>query len=428
MIVTQPRRAVVVALALWAAMTGSAVHAADPDPDAGALALESAPIDPPAASGGGLKLSLEAAVGRAWLRGQGAEHRSLRRGSVDVVYATRFAPQWQFVFSDRVDALHPHDGDATVNSLRELYVGWQDPAAQWAAEVGRVNLRQGPALGFNPTDFFRDGALRVSTTVNPLLVREYRLGSVMVRAQRMWADGSLSVALSPELDDRPDSEGWSADLGATNARDRLLLSLSTRWSASTSSQLHLYAERGGRPQVGASLSSLLGDATVLYAEWAWSREPSLLHRAQGQESARQSGHRAAAGLTYSTSTRLSLTAELEYNDFALSSNERKALATAAPALFGAYFFEAQRRQDLAARRSVMLYAKQTDAVWRNLDLTALVRTNPGDRSTMGWLEVRYHFPNVDLSLQALQYRGRAGSEYGSSPYRRSVQALATVYF
>ena len=428
MIFRQQWRAMAGALVICAAWPGHEALAADADPDAAALALESAPEDPQPPAGRGLKLALEAAVGRAQERASGGQHRSLRRGSLDLVYSARLAPRWQFVLSDRVDALHPHERDTTVNSLRELYVGWQDEAAQWGVEAGRVNLRQGPALGFNPTDFFRDGALRVSTTVNPLLVREYRLGSVMLRAQRMWADGSLCSAQSRPKAEHTTNEGWSGDLGATNKRDRALLSLSTRWSASTSSQLHLQAERGGRPQVGASFSSLVGDATVFYGEWSWSREPTLLQRALRQDAPRKDGHRLAAGLTYTTASKLSLTAEFEHNDFALSSAERRTLVATAPGLFGAYLLEANRRQDLAARQSVMLYAKQTDAIWRNLDLTALVRTNPGDHSTLSWVELRYRFTRFDLSVQGLSYRGRAGSEYGSSPYRNSVQAVATVYF
>lgn len=419
-----PGAAVLLALALLAAAPSAG--AADPDPDADALALQTAP-ESKAEPAGGLKLSLEAALGQAKLRSAGGS-QTLRRASVDLVYTTRFDKQWRFTLSDRLDSLHPNDGEATVNSLRELYVGWQDPGANWLVEFGRVNLRQGPGLGFNPTDFFRDGALRVSTTVNPLLVREYRLGSVMLRGQRLWSDGSLAVSYSPKLSDHASAQGWSADLGATNARDRGLVSLGTQWSSSTSSQLHVYAEQGGRPQLGASISSLLGEATVAFAEWSWSRERRLLDRAIGAATPSVGGHRVAAGLTYTTASKLSITGEFEHSDFAMSSGQRDSLAAAQPAVLGAYLFEAQRRQDLAARNAYLIYAKQTDAFWRNFDITALMRINGDDHSTLAWLELRYHWNSVDLSLQALQYRGRTGSEFGSSPYTRTLQALATYYF
>jgi hypothetical protein len=419
-----PGAGLLVALALL--VVAPPARSADLDPDADALALEAAPVGKTEPAGG-LKLSLEAALGQGKLR-SGGDTQTLRRASVDLVYATRLDKQWRFTLSDRLDSLHPNDGEATVNSLRELYVGWQDSAAQWLVEFGRVNLRQGPGLGFNPTDFFRDGALRVSTTVNPLLVREYRLGSVMLRGQRLWSDGSLAVSYSPKLSDHASTDGWSADLGASNARNRGLVSLGTQWSSSTSTQLHVYAEQGGRPQVGASISSLVGGATVAFAEWSWSRERPLLDRAVGAATPAVSGHRIAAGLTYTTASKLSITGEIEHSDFALDSDQRDALAAAQPVLLGAYLFEAQRRQDLAARNAFLIYAKQTDAFWRNFDVTTLLRVNADDHSTLAWLELRYHWNSLDLGLQALQYRGRAGSEFGSSPYTRTLQVLATYYF
>ena len=37
------------------------------------------------------------------------------------------------------------------------------------------NLRFGPGYGYNPTDFFRDGSLRVLTTADPFALHEIRL-------------------------------------------------------------------------------------------------------------------------------------------------------------------------------------------------------------------------------------------------------------
>jgi hypothetical protein len=402
----------------------ASAHAADSELDA--LALESAPETPAATSG--TKVSLEAAVGRARLRGAaGGERETLSRLSADLVLSRRIDKNWRFVLSDRLDHVDPDSGADTINSLRELYAGWQDDAGTWAVEAGRINLRQGPALGFNPTDFFRDQTLRVSTTVNPMLVRDYRLGSVMVRMQRLWADGSLALALSPKLADAPSSRGFSADLGSTNHRDRALLSLGTRWSARSSTLLHVLADSSSRWQLGASGSSLLGDAVVAYGEATTGREPRLLDRAIGRTE-NVSGTRAVGGLTYTTPFKLSISAELGYNSLALSRSQWDAIATSQPALLGAYLYTADRLQDQAARRSVLVYAKQTDAFTRGLDLTALTRVNTADRSRMVWLEARYRFPQVDVALQWLRYSGKARSEFATTPYKDSVQALATVYF
>ena len=47
--------------------------------------------------------------------------------------------------------------------------------------TGRINVRNGAALGYNPTDFFRSGALRSVVSIDPNSLRENRLGTVMLR-------------------------------------------------------------------------------------------------------------------------------------------------------------------------------------------------------------------------------------------------------
>jgi hypothetical protein len=408
-------------LGLAAASSGFAA-----DAEADALALPGvAPDDAKPEANQPLKLSLEAAVGQGTRRFVPGDE-TLKRLSLDLVYSTRLGSSWRAVLSNRLDALDPREGDSVVNSLREAYVGWQEPSAQWVVEAGRINPRSGPAFGYNPTDFFRDGSLRVATTVDPLLVREYRMGSVMLRAQRLWSEGSLSLAVSPKLADRPSAEGFSLDLGATNNRSRALLTLSAQASAQTSFQLHAYAEDGKRGQLGASVSSLFGDATVAFAEAAVGRDVALLDRVQGRDRLRTEA-RAAAGLTYTTANKLSIIGELEYNGFAADASQWQAAAAAGPVVRGAYLREADRSQDLAARSALMLYAKQTSAIWRDLDLTAMMRRNWIDHSTLTWVEARYHLGNWDLSAQALQYRGRGPTEFGLTPYRRTWQLLLTYY-
>lgn len=413
-------------LILGLAVGGGA--AAAPDSEADALALPSGPPEStePAKD---WRLQLEGAWGRGRASLSG-DTVALSRYSADFVYSTRLSAAWRLSLSDRFDRLHPADAgqDAGINSLREAYVGWQDAEAAWGLEAGRINLRQGPALGYNPTDFFRDGALRVSATVNPYLIREYRMGSVMLRAQRLWAGGSVSLALSPKLATEAAANGASIDLGATNNRDRALMTWGSKLSESANAQLHLYAERGGKPQVGASLTTLLGESLVAFGEATWGRGPSWLSRVSNTPQSEHSAARAAAGLTYTTSFKLSVSAEAEYNGFAINRSDWQALRANQPVLLSTYLYATTHAQELAGRSAVMLYATQKDLGLRQFDLTALVRRNQVDRSRLAWLEGRYHFASVDVAVQCLLYSGVPGSEYRASPYRRTVQMVASYYF
>ncbi|MEO7337753.1 MAG: hypothetical protein ABIV63_14340, partial [Caldimonas sp.] len=214
-------RFAVLILICGASAFGSRAIAADADDDA--LSLTSAPTEPPKASGS-TKFFVEGAIGIGDAR-DGSGNRSLRRASMDLTYSGSIAAGWRGVLSDRLDYIRPGDlgNDDAVNSLREAYVTWQTAGGDAIVDLGRVNLRYGPAYGYNPTDFFRDGAIRAVSSLDPFSLRENRMGTVVVRGQRLWADGALSVAYSPKLEQSPSSHGESLDLGATNNRDRGLI-------------------------------------------------------------------------------------------------------------------------------------------------------------------------------------------------------------
>ena len=392
--------------------------------DDDALALESAPAAPAAGKGKPLRVFVELALGRIDQR-LGLPALDSRRASLDWVAGFSLAPGWRAVLSDRLDHIIPADsgqGD-TLNSLREAYVSWQQEGGGLIVEFGRINLRQGPAYGYNPTDYFRTGALRAATSVDPFALRENRLGTVMLRAQRLWANDSISLALAPKLADTASNAGASLDLGATNARNRALLSWSHKFSDQLSSQLSAYTEQGGWPQLGASATALLGESTVAHLELSSGRTLPLL----GAPLVVKRRHHGSAGLTHTLANGLSLTAEYEYNGSAPSQAAWDAAGAAGPVALLNYLLAAQVRQDNAARQAWLLYASKKGAGTKNLDLTALLRLNAADHSHLFWAEARYHFGSADLSLQWLSTHGKALSEFGVLPYRRQVQVLGTWY-
>lgn len=375
------------------------------------------------------RLFIEGAIGNASQRYLPSS-RNIARASVDFWHSTRLAPGLRAVFSDRLDYLYPRDGgvDSTVNSLREAYLSWQAGGENTVLELGRINLRYGPGYGYNPTDFFRDGSLRVLTSADPFALRQNRLGSVMLRAQRLWMDGSLSIAYSPKLADHTSPNGLSLDLGATNNRNRALIALASQFSQSVNTQVLLYKDDGMTPTLGANLTALLSDAAVAHMEWSRGKEPDLFSRALAlPEIIKATRNRFVAGVTYTTVGKLSVTAEYQYNGFAITQSDEPVLAAALTNRL-AYFREALRLQDLASRRAYLVYITQKSLWLKDLDLTAYLRLNSGDGSRLAWLELRHHWPNLDVSLQLLQGTGRSGSEFGILPDRRIVQVLGTYFF
>lgn len=396
-----------------------------------ALSLESVPVEKigDADAAGSTKIFVEGSAGSATRR-YGLGGVDSQRASFDLSHSRRLGSGLRFVFSDRLDIVHPKGfgADVTINSLREAYLSWQPSNAATVFDFGRINLRNGPAYGYNPTDFFRDGSLRVLSSADPFILRQNRIGSVMVRGQQIWDGGSLSVAYSPKLASRPGLDGWSLDLGSTNNRDRGLLTLGTKFSQNLSTQLFIYKDEGLPPSIGANMTALLSDAATTHLEWTYGREPDLLSRAiQTTPINEMSRSRLSGGVTYTTLGKTSITAEYQYNGFGLKRSAWDGLGMV-PGAQLAYLQEVLRLQELAPRQAILVYVTQKSLWLKDLDLSAYVRFNLEDRSKLIWFELRHHWSKFDLSLQFQQNIGRKNSEFGVLPDRRLIQVLGTYYF
>ena len=381
----------------------------------------------PAQSG---RLSVEMSIG-------GLEHRfrgetvDTHRVSIDFRRVWVLEPGWRFGISDRLDQQSVVDnGDrATLNSLREAYVSWlQSVDAPWAVDIGRLQLRNGPAYGFNPTDYFRRGSLRTLTTADPIALRENRLGTVVLRAQKLWPDSALSMALAPKLGDYPSNASFSLDLGSTNAQNRMLVTWSQRLNERLSGQFLWLGERGAAPQWGASATALVGDAVVAFAEWSGGKRNNLLGELAGHSAPTRWRNQVATGATVSLPAQLAVTLELDYNGAAPSRAEWLQAMTTTPTLLGQYLGAAASAQDSASRRAWMFYVTQKSVLLNKLDLTVLWRRNQDDRSWFTWVELRHHWRNADLALQWQRAEGKQASEYGALSGRQSLQLVGTWFF
>jgi len=249
----------------------------------------------------------------------------------------------------------------------------------------------------------------------------------MLRGQRLWDGGSLSMVYSPKLATRPSADGWSLDLGSTNNRDRGLIALGTRVTESINTQLLVYKEAGQSVTFGANMTALLSDAATAHLEWTRGKEPDLLSRALPVIANMAARNRVVGGVTYTTLSKTSITVEYHYNGFGLNRAGINALA-GVPGGQLAYFGEALRLQELAPRQAYLIYVTQKGLFLKDLDLTAYLRVNPGDNSKLAWVELRHHWPSFDLTFQLQQSIGNARSEFGILPDRRTMQVLGTYYF
>lgn len=355
-------------------------------------------------------------------------HVDTRRASIDFRFDANVAQGLRAVLSDRLDLVHsngvPRAED--VNTLREAYLSWARTEDQ-IIDFGRVNVRHGAAMGFNPTDWFKEGALRSIVSPDPAVLRENRQGTVVLQGHKLWSTGAVTAAFSPKLSSTPNNATFTLDAGATNPRNRWLLAGSYKLSDRLNPELLLYGGVDTPTQLGLNVSALISDAAVVFGEFSAGKGRSLVAQALNVAEEERNQRRAALGLTYTTGFNLTFIAEAEYNSAAPDRSQWKALPGIDPSAPLRVLATAGTLQDLPVRRAWFFYATWKDALLRRLDVSAFIRREAETSSRSQWLEARYHWDRADLAVQWLVYSGRPGSVYESIPQRRTVELTLRFY-
>ncbi len=400
--------------------------------DLDALTLADKAPSAPVAAPSAWRVFVEGNLRRTRQDGSDANFES-NRGSIDARFDAKVAPGLRAVFSDRLDIRHSNrqGGERDVNTLREAYLSWA-PTDHQIIDLGRVNVRHGSAYGYNPTDWFKEGAVRSVVSLDPSVLRENRQGTVVLQGQHLWNGGSLKAVVSPHLGDdpgflTPNTSPFSLNTGATNGRTRWLLVGSGKFSDKLNAEVLLHGGKDTREQVGLNLSGLIGDATVVFGEFSTGKGRSLVAQALGSAGSNSNRNRAAVGLTYTTAFNLSLTAEAEYNDAGPTRRQWRALPGIDPLAPLRLLAASQSQQDLPARHAGFVFALWKDALVRRLDLSAFVRHETVTDSRVQWLEARYHWDRVDLIAQWQQFSGNRRSIFGSVPQSRTLELALRFY-
>ena len=381
--------------------------------------------------------------------------RRQNRTSFDARWHTDLGPDVAFTLSDRVnlfarDGLAFGQGRTASNDLREAYFTWE-PATRSYIEAGRINLRSGVALGYNPTDFFRARTLLDQATADPSALRENRLGTVMLRTQHIAQWGTVSLAYAPKLTD-PSRIGAGATapldphFDRTNASERFHASVHAD-IAGLAPEVSLYHD-GKNTRIGLSASATIGQQIVVYGEWAGGSQQTLSAEAIGYGiragtlpagfpilPAAGTGQRfrndAAIGLSRTSAAKVTVNAEYLFHEAGFTRKDWAGwfrLGHALPVLAGPLWYirgYAAHQQQPMARQQVFLRVAWSDSGVRDLDLAALTFINLEDGSARAQLSAVY---NIDRNWTAGLYlaanTGAPRTDYGS--LKSAVSGTAQV--
>lgn len=368
----------------------------------------------------------------------------------------------RFVFSDRFN-LRAEDGldfpshENVRNDFREGYFAWQADS-QTFFDIGRINLKSGVALGFNPTDFFKTRAVVEPLSADPSVLREDRLGTLMLTGQHLWEHAALTIAAAPKLTD-PSAVYLNTNLPSfnpmfdrTNASTRLLAKGSVELFEDFTPELLAFSSNG-HWSYGANLTRGLGQQIVAYLEWAGGNSTGLADAALNygkmtgtiplaapsllpSDTAPYFRNDVAAGFSYTTKSKITFNLEYHYHQAGFSDADWThwfgvgALHNqAADAELWYIRGYAADQLEPTARQEAFLRADWTDAFVEDLEITAFVNTDLRDLSSFAQATADYYVSREWTvgGLASASFGGKR-SDYGSLPDGASFLIRVSRYF
>jgi hypothetical protein len=383
---------------------------------------------------------------------------------LDVRDAWALGRTTRLILSDRLNVRAESDlsfpgRENVVNDFREAYVESR-LADQTYLAIGRINLKSGIALGYNPTDYFKTRTVSEPLSADPTVLRENRLGTAMLRLQHLWRGGSLTLAFAPRLR-RPSPiysntglSSFDPMLGRTNSENRFLIKSSIDLSADMSPEVLVYHDDHGT-RYGLNLSKTLGQSVVAYVEESVARRRDLIAEAldfghltgtlpAGAPEAPPPSpgsslkSELAVGASYTTAGRVTWNVEYHLNQAGFTSEDWSrwfALGSdpAAPAALANELWYvrgyALDQQEQSTEQAAFVRADWTDAFGLTLELSGFVNVDLHDGSGLAQGEANYYLSNSwTVGILAAGNFGSARSDFGSLPASYSVLLSLRRYF
>jgi len=283
-------------------------------------------------------------------------------------------------------------------------------------ELGRMNVKEGIAYGYNPTDYFKGGS-SFTLSLDPKEKIENRLGAVLVQVSAIWDNITLKALYSPQISTnansiQSDKKYIGLHLDESNSQERASLYLGyTGFDALSISGL-LHKNDDGL-NIGLNMS-YIQERSIWYLEASTAKKQDKSNYET----------ELSLGLNYSSQNNIVSTFEYIYNEGGLNKEEihtlfsQKYLANYSPKI---------PKSTMLSKHTLFMMARQSD-VLHNLDWNALAWVNPLDKSSLLQVGLSYEYEEIVFSLDARAYRGNAQTVYGSYPNEYEGLVSMSYYF
>jgi len=342
--------------------------------------------------------------------------------------------------------------------LKEAYVSWQQSPTQFI-DIGRINIKNGVATGLNPTDYFKVGAVIDHNTEDVSQLRDARLGTVLIKGQKLWDGGSLTLLASPKMSDK--NGRWYSDKGViglnvqkSNAYQRSMLVFTHKLSEDFSPE-HIYYNESGNHNLGLNVSKAISNQWLSYVEWSVGKRRNLIDEALlkarsenllspsiaqwfPDDKGEYYQHQFVMGASYTSALNITTNLEYLYNEAGLSKTDVEDLFTAGvnsqnnPMAQGQLLSIsglAKTRGESFGQHTLFLRSNWLDAGEDGLNLTGLLFYDLNDDSYLIQAEIAYELnSNALWSIRVANYLGHNKSNYGSIAKQQTATLLLEYSF
>jgi hypothetical protein len=340
--------------------------------------------------------------------------------------------------------------------LEELYLSW-NAFQNTHLDIGRINIRNGVASGFNPTDYFRTHSVVTRTTEDVNQLKDSRLGTLAFYAQQVSDGRTLNFAISPDVGNK--SDRWYTDhdiyglhLNNTNNLSRYLISFAHELVDGLSPEF-FFMNESGRNNYGLNFSYALNDRSIflfeintgkrlsLIEESLYSTEDNTFVHPTLRSSFPNSGEKyftqSATGISYTTNHRITTIFEYHYNQAGLGEDDWKVLFKLADsnhgneAIIGPLASTkrlARSRIEPLSKHTLMARTAWTDFI-HDLSANLLIYFDLIDRSNMTQFELLWNYnQQTSLTARFSQFSGDDKSNFGSMNHKITAFFQIDFYF
>lgn len=323
------------------------------------------------------------------------------------------------------------DEDTYSIHLKELYYKGKINTKN-IFEIGRINIKNGLARGYNPTDYFKGGASFINSK-DPKEIKENRLGSVMIKDTIFLNDFTIKAIYSPKISvDKngtySSKEHFGFNLDKTNYENRFTLAVDYNGFKDISCIVILHKNEDDL-NLGFNLS-YIKNSWIFYTENSYKNSkddftktveklnlhPTIQNHFKKDE---KNIYQSVIGFKYTSTNNLVATLEYIYNHMGLDKDNWDdwfELASLNPSFenqLNAISGYMNEGENIKSKGSLFLHLHNMD-MFINTDGSVLIKLNTYDKSFLSQVGIEYSYSdNVQLNGYLKNYFGKAKSEYGS---------------